>query len=349
MFRRKATVKQYDGRSYNFFNGLLGIVYYVAEAAMYQQPLALVFLVLASLFSSFLIRPLASLFHIHGGEATPASVLVLGIVGSLLCIAEVPVRWNPFRKQQPGLPPPSNNPLLELSLVHSDHRPDSERSALLAAQSRSFGSSTMDLDNVPERSTGKESLSHRHSASHVILTWIKVLVPFLMLSFTYAMWFVAMKYFNDKYHQNVFGYTSLDQGLLPMYLVILFVLLDRVPPVRAWFESEVEDRSCSLDDAFPRAFSESNLIETFLYRFFINGRAMLYFYLAVWYDLNKIYLQLTLFRILISWVASAILVLVFPRWIRSSPHEKSVLLHPPNLALRLVGSSCIIASIVLVA
>jgi hypothetical protein len=80
-------------------NGLLNILYYTGETLLYREPLGLVFLVIASLCSTFLIPPLELLLRkflkeliTKSGEppdqTLPAVVLVLGIIGALFCVIE---------------------------------------------------------------------------------------------------------------------------------------------------------------------------------------------------------------------------------------------------------------------
>jgi hypothetical protein len=68
-------------------NGLQSILYYVCEVVLYHQPLGVVLIVIAALTSSFVIVPLEALFGILDHAVDPI-VMVLGIVGSLLCIIE---------------------------------------------------------------------------------------------------------------------------------------------------------------------------------------------------------------------------------------------------------------------
>ena len=48
-------------------------------------------------------------------------------------------------------------------------------------------------------------------------------------------------------------------------------------------------------------------------RLFLNARACMYFFLAVEYDLSLVFLELTLTRVVMSWIFSGLAVLVFPK------------------------------------
>jgi hypothetical protein len=134
--------------------------------------------------------------------------------------------------------------------------------------------------------------------------------------------------------------------MLPFYVLGLFLVSDIIKPLRGLFDTG-DDVAIATEGALEKMWSEMHIAESFIYRLLINGRAVIYFYLAVWYDLNRVYLQLTLFRIVISWFGSLVLVLVFPRWIQPSEHERSTAIYLPNLLLRIAGTGLIIGSIVL--
>ena len=70
-----------------WLNGVQSIVYYVCEVILYHQPLGVVLIVVAALTSSFVIVPLEAVFGIID-HAVDYRVMVLGILGSLLCIME---------------------------------------------------------------------------------------------------------------------------------------------------------------------------------------------------------------------------------------------------------------------
>ena len=84
-----------------------------------------------------------------------------------------------------------------------------------------------------------------------------------------------------------------------------------------------------------------------MYRGLINARAIGYSFLVVKYDVNLVYLELTLVRVVLSWAGSLLMILLFPRFIGATLQEKALVLKPVNLALKALGSAAIIASLVL--
>ena len=77
------------------YNGIMNVFYLVGETLLYREALGLIFIVVAALFSTFLIAPLSLVLGMNEdkGDGTDLStaVLCLGIVGSLLCVVE----YNP--------------------------------------------------------------------------------------------------------------------------------------------------------------------------------------------------------------------------------------------------------------
>jgi len=85
----------------------------------------------------------------------------------------------------------------------------------------------------------------------------------------------------------------------------------------------------------------------FLYRLLINIRAIGYTYLVARYDLNSAYLELTLVRVVMSWLGSLVLVLGAPRFIGASADEQQEVKSPASLVLKVFGSAAITTTLVL--
>jgi len=69
---------------------------------------------------------------------------------------------------------------------------------------------------------------------------------------------------------------------------------------------------------------------------------MAFYFLAVQYDVSKLFLELTLLRFAFAWVASAALCLAVPRAIGATKSEIKAAFHPGNLAFKALGSGCIL-------
>eukprot|EP00760_Papus_ankaliazontas_P008166 PhM_4_TR13681/c0_g1_i1/m.75395 len=185
-----------------------------------------------------------------------------------------------------------------------------------------------------------------------IMRLMPLMVPFALLAVTYALYFVMQVYYTETCKMNTWGFNAFDQVALPPFVFGMFFLVDSFQWTRTRFEEEADQHE-SFAGAFKAMVAEQtgNRFEgfwtMFVYRGFINARAMIYTYLAVLYDLNKVYLQLTLIRVALSWAGALVLVLVVPKFIRTSHHEKLTILDPVNLSLKIVGTVAIVASLVI--
>jgi hypothetical protein len=163
--------------------------------------------------------------------------------------------------------------------------------------------------------------------------------------------FVFMKFFTDSYRVNAWGYNSLDQGLLPFYTFPFLLLIDSVPFLKRNFENE-QDCQETFFQAVRGTCAEitsswDSFWTVFVYRGLINGRAVFYSFIAVWYDLDVVYLELTLIRICLSWIASLVLCIWAPRFIRTTVEEKKMIFSRANLALKIVGT-CVVGAALIV-
>lgn len=311
-------------------NGLMNVAYYTGEVLLYHEPLGLVLIVLAALSSSFLINPVGAALGLPDAKSIAAPVLVLGIVGSLFCVIE---------KRVHGF----------VSLRHL------YRSVYASLQKR-FGVESEFSSPAGEALISpiiEESKIHHRSFLQHLRYFLKVFVPFLILAGTYSLWFVTQKLFNQEYRTNVFGYTSIDQILAPLYLWPLIFAIDLVPPLRGALVDESE-KSVSAWASLMTMIKEASAnkgegwVTLFFYRLFINSRAMAYFYMGVIFDLQVVYVELTLTRVLLSWLVSIVLCAAVPRFIDVQLDEKLTVFHPGNLTLKLVGSCMVLAALFLI-
>jgi hypothetical protein len=79
--------------------------------------------------------------------------------------------------------------------------------------------------------------------------------------------------------------------------------------------------------------------------------------LAVNYDLTVVYLELTLIRVLMSWLGAILVTLAIPkyvvgkvyniRFIGTTPEERKATFSPVNIVLKCIGTAAITASLIL--
>src|SRR3989338_582915 len=91
----------------------------------------------------------------------------------------------------------------------------------------------------------------------------------------------------------------------------------------------------------------SGFVQLFFYRLFINTRAIGYTMIANQYDLAKSYLELTLIRVLLSWLSSLVCFLIMPKFIEETKKEVMVFKDWVNLAFKIVGSILVTVSLIL--
>jgi hypothetical protein len=85
----------------------------------------------------------------------------------------------------------------------------------------------------------------------------------------------------------------------------------------------------------------------FFYRLLINSRAMGYSYIAIVYNLTDSYLELTLIRVILSWMASAVVILLIPSFIQAEKKEREKIVDKVNVVLKLVGTGAIVGSLLI--
>eukprot|EP01135_Chromosphaera_perkinsii_P008904 Nk52_evm14s1524 gene=Nk52_evmTU14s1524 len=514
------------------YNGFMNVLYLVGETLLYREALGLIFIVVAALFSTFLIAPLSAILgmtedeHHGGGDRISGMVLCLGIVGSLLCVIE----YNPYlglgAEEEKGLERKGHRgegvevgEWLEEergegtvaveedeALTGEDGAAENEgelERSLTSRGANSIGNvhvggngrhrhvshtSSSGLDECTERGGGHERVSFGKSRQgansgttektgicySLVGSSLRILVPFLMLSVCYCLWFVLMRYYNSKCRSNAWGYNAIDQGLLPFYVVpylfgavsvaniiarkrveksqsgpsgpVLpiygegadFSIMTGMEPTSSgrggtssnfnagtyrllqtspaddddlsevsgegntsdigngnssthlspsWSQRrsrgqstntlrssggsfvfdhvQLEQNEAAL--AKPAAFklgahystmpirdflllwySELDFKTVFFYRLCINTRAFMYTYLAIFYDMKVVYLEVQLIRVIMSWMASFFLCWVHPRFIQASEGEVKVVFHPLNLALKGIGTFMSITALYLI-
>ena len=300
------------------------VFYYLGEAALYSQPLGLVLLVMSSLCSAFIIAPIQAWWKLGTAGHLPVVSIVLGIIGAVLCIIERNVPQECHQEEQP-------QQLQEEQLEEQQHS-----HALITKEE--------------EGNAGQRMPFYR-----TIFNAVPLLIPFVLLSVTYSLSFLLQLYFSERCKINPWGYNAFNQVPLTPFIFLTFLLADAFHWTKLdWMHLGTKDTQReSFWMALRTTYRECTANRCqgfwimFIYRSLINGRGVMYTYLVTMYDLNKVYLQLTLIRVVLSWLASLFILLVVPKFIRTSNHEKKVILHPFNMGAKIVGSICIVVSLVL--
>lgn len=326
------------------FNGILNLVYYVGEASMYRQSLGVLMLVLAALASSFVIAPMQNWFDLEGAKQVNGGAIALGILGALCCLIE-------------RMPPGASAAASPVAASTFESDVESDRASLkehpVANEHSRLNSdlfpTTPTMIIAPFDSSGNRVIVTLRK----IRTFLPLLAPFLLLSFAYALYFVLMQLYNDKCKINMWGYNAFDQVSFPVYMFAVFIMVDFIAPCREklrWDEKQDDTLMHSIKATYREMTANrcAGFINMFVYRLLINARAIAYTYITVQYNLSSSYLQLTLIRVVLSWVASLMLVLLVPKFILSEPLEQLKLRDWVNLSLKCIGTIAIVGSLLII-
>eukprot|EP01133_Synstelium_polycarpum_P018866 gene18866-22566_t len=197
--------------------------------------------------------------------------------------------------------------------------------------------------DYPEKKDRKYWLSF---AGRMALRTLAVFVPMTLLCFSNALWMETSLFYNNEFRVNAFGYNSIDQILLPFYLFPFMLLVDLIKPIKQLFLTEDDSKETFLE-AIKATWKECSLINLFIYRLLINSRAIIYFYLAIEYDLTLVYLELTLIRVVLNWLGAVFLNLIVPRFINATAEEKKKTFYPVNIVLKCLGTIGVVASLII--
>eukprot|EP00741_Cyanophora_paradoxa_P005621 tig00000912_g5449.t1 len=337
-------------------NGLLNIVYYWAEIELYRTPLGLVLIVCSALASTFLLDPVARAFGLPASAASPPPS------------SSSASRWSCPRRTRSAScrrPPPLPRGAAGRAKLKSSGDEDGDGEAVSprgggeaaagpAAAAAAAAQAQVHLRGAhrEKEGAGREPKAAPAGAGAgggaegggggALQRTLAVLVPFFALSFSYCLWFVTQKYFHDDYGLNAWGYTAVDQGLLPLYIVPFLYAAAASPtlaPAVGFRPGE------GVREVAAGAWERAPLASLFAYRLLANGRALLYFYLIILYDMAAVYVTLTLVRVLLSWLVSVGLCLLAPGLVGTPPEERAAVLAPRALALKAAGSLCILAAL----
>ena len=82
-----------------------------------------------------------------------------------------------------------------------------------------------------------------------------------------------------------------------------------------------------------------------LFRGFAFAREFFYFYVATAFDVELGYTEMTLIRVILSWLVGLVCVLVVPGFIHVTRHESATTVAAANLAMKIIGSAFIVVGI----
>ncbi|KAJ3430114.1 hypothetical protein M0812_23115 [Anaeramoeba flamelloides] len=347
-------------------NGVLNLLYYSTTFMLYKEPLGLIILVLASLTSSFLIVPINKMFGSPSSTAPiPPYLYILGIIGSLFCIIERPAKEYMKEKKQSKSVGASKLDKSELTINLIKQPLMSSSSDNIDFQSMSYenedgskseSANTNNVNNIGNHSDskGKHQGTNKKTAKfwknfknqELIRHSLAIFIPYIIQAIIEASWFVLQVYYNNYTRSNVFTYTSLDQILLPFYIFPFIIIVDAIKPLKKCIFDGTDTEESTID-ALKGVWKEAPWITLFFYRFFSNTKQVIYYYLAILYDLNSVYLQLTFIRVILSWIAALVLSVFIPKLIGTTAEERNQIKSKTNIINKSLGTIFIVISLII--
>ncbi|RYG56799.1 hypothetical protein EON66_01990 [archaeon] len=244
--------------------------------------------------------------------------------------------------------------------------------------------STSTLDSPPTVDAAASASACMHSVS--------ILVAFCVLFITTAIGIVVATYYDVHGGLSSFGYTAIDQCLLPFTTLPLTLMLVSIPRLRSWlgeddtfrwhferlhpagmtYEQFAASRNywhvlhftwAELNRAPPATTPDAGRVSCCSrcrarcmqpWKFWWTlipfhslefCRSLLFFYLITQFDVDATYMQMTLLRIVLCWIAALFACSFLASWVGISPHEARRTLHPINMAIKLIGSVFLCLSI----
>ena len=183
-----------------------------------------------------------------------------------------------------------------------------------------------------------------------------VAAAFAILALTAGIGIVVTTYFEHRAGLNMFGYAAVDQVLLPITSVPLAWALYQCPAaLRAIGEPDADvQAAASTGEGGSRSFwgvlvltwQETHWLTLVPFRGLMFAREFVFFYLATAFpDVNAVYLQMTLVRVVLCWLAALLACTLLKQWVGVQPEEAARTLHPVNLGLKAVGSVLVVISL----
>lgn len=216
---------------------------------------------------------------------------------------------------------------------------------------------------------------------------VSVAAAFVVLALTAAAGISLAAHFQRVADLNGFGYTAIDQVLLPLTALPLAAVLDRSRTLRAWVgeppwspsqvlapsftaslrraatevfssgtSAPAEEASSTVDaPATPGSYGVCTLcmapwpfILTLVpYHGLEFVRSFLLFYLVTTFDLDATYLQMTLVRVVLCWVAAMLACTLLREWVGIPRADAERALSPVSLASTCAGSALMVGAVAL--
>jgi hypothetical protein len=336
-----------------FINAITNTVYWVALLFVLRHPLGVVLVVLAFVLASFFIAPFQAIVGIQGDKGTDAGASVLAVVGSVLCLAELPAPWLVRLEELSGLQertkawyrladlPPLQLPEAPPASSRKEERDEEEQAGLLAEPA----TATMTELVLPVQESSVVPAPPADTAVVLPQSPIALGAAWLVLALTAGVGIVCTVVMERQMGIGAFGYAAIDQVLLPVTTLPLTMAAVRWTPLASWIGEPTAGRDATVRESFSRTWREVDWVSLVPFRGLMFGREFLFFWLATAFsDLAETYLEMTILRVILCWLGSLLISMRLRRWGGLSSAEAAISLHPANLLLRTLGSAVLILS-----
>jgi hypothetical protein len=226
----------------------------------------------------------------------------------------------------------------------------------------------------PGQSTMMRAHDNRRQLCCCSARSLTVACAFLVLSLTSAAGVSIAAYFQRVAGLNSFGYTAVDQVLLPLASLPLAFVIDKSLTLRAW----VGEPSWSTTQPLPPSFYATIttvVAEVFSVPHSVNSldvgvsalsfwsrpwpfiatlipyhgleflRSFLLFYLITAFDLDATYLQMTLVRVALCWCGTAVACTLLRTWVGIATSDAEAVLSPASIGATTVGSVLMVCAV----
>ncbi len=293
-----------------YFNALNNAVYWAAQAVLLREPLGVVSIVIGFLVASFFVVPVQWALGMPMDSLPSAPVALLALAGGVLSVVEFKADPEPALGE---VPPLELEPDPDLD-PEEDHLHEMEGLVRF---------------DPPAESGPPLSLSPGRLATHLLPAWA-VLVA------TTSLGLVQTTYLEKKNGLNMFGYAAQDQVLLPLFTIPLAIAMDR-PSLGQWRAVAAQ------------TWREFSLPTMLGYRGLSFAREFAFFFLATRFNLSSVYLEMTLLRIILAWVAGIAVVLAIPAFVAVTREEaERVTKDKRNQAIKVTSAILITAVLVMI-
>lgn len=172
-----------------------------------------------------------------------------------------------------------------------------------------------------------------------------IALAWFVLAGTAAIGIVCTTVFEHWYGLTSFGYAAVDQVLLPFTTLPVTLLAVKLSWLADLLGEPAEGRDATCRASLARSWAEADLLTLVPFRATMFGREFLFFWLVTAFkDLTITYLEMTIVRVVMCWVASLVVCTWLRQWSGISASEASDSLRPTTLTMRVVGTIVLVLS-----